>query len=88
MKKKNIIYTTKNKRDLRVTYITLTEQGKQKRKESEEKSYKLIDFIVNYKGPDGFKDAFIDFHREINRHFHGDEFIDWVEETAENLKEE
>lgn len=88
LEEKQIVYSTKNKKDLRVTYIALTEEGKQKRIESESKSYKLIDFIMNYQGPDGFREAFIDFHRELNRHFHGDEFIEWVEETAGNLKDE
>ncbi|UCZ54640.1 MarR family transcriptional regulator [Bacillus shivajii] len=85
---KKLIKMTKDDQDLRVTYIELTKQGKEKRELSKEKDYKLFDFINQYEtGNEAFMDELVRFHREVNKYFHGEEFVDWVERTTVEYEE-
>ncbi|MBU9724079.1 MULTISPECIES: transcriptional regulator, SarA/Rot family [Bacillaceae] len=87
LQQKQLVEIVKDVSDLRVTYITLTEEGKKKREESEHKDYKLFDFINKYKqeNPEGLEEV-VQFHRRVNEHFHGSEFVDWVEETKQKFE--
>ncbi|MDQ0256215.1 MarR family protease production transcriptional regulator HPr [Evansella vedderi] len=88
LQEKDLIYMTKNKKDLRVTFIALTKEGKAKRDESQQKTYKFFEFIEDYqKNNKEFMEEFLRFYREFNRHFHGEEFVEWVEETTKNYKD-
>ncbi|MBM7097245.1 MULTISPECIES: MarR family transcriptional regulator [Alteribacter] len=80
---KGYVKVLKDDRDLRVSYVILTEEGKVKRQQTQKESFELFDFIEEYqkKNP-GFMEQLVSFHREANRHFHGDEFVDWVETTT------
>ncbi|MBU9714711.1 MarR family transcriptional regulator [Evansella tamaricis] len=85
---KDLVKSVKDERDLRVTYMTLTEEGKRKREQSQQKDYKFFDFIDNYyKQKPDFMEELIRFHREVNYHFNGSDFVDWVEETTEKLSQ-
>jgi MarR family protease production transcriptional regulator HPr len=85
MQEKKLVRMLKDERDLRITYIVLTEEGKQKRNQSKEKDFELFSFLNEYqKENEEFIDELIRFHKEVNLHFHGREFVDWVEETTEN----
>ena len=83
---KKLVRLLKDERDLRITYIELTEEGEEKRRESKHKDYKFFEFLNKYqKDNEKFMEELICFHREVNLHFHGKEFIDWVEETTDKF---
>ncbi|WP_078597038.1 MarR family transcriptional regulator [Evansella clarkii] len=88
LQEKKLVRMLKDERDLRITYIELTEEGKLKRNQSKEKDFELFSFLNEYqKENEEFIEELIRFHREVNLHFHGREFVDWVEETTENYDE-
>jgi MarR family transcriptional regulator, protease production regulatory protein HPr len=83
LSKKNLIHLSKDKKDLRLTYVSLTDEGKKKRDESERKDFKLFEFIKAYsKENERFIEDLIHFHREANLHFHGKDFVEWVESSS------
>ncbi|WP_349407698.1 MarR family transcriptional regulator [Pseudalkalibacillus sp. SCS-8] len=90
LKQKGYITLVKKDADRRVSYAVLTELGKEKFQESKEFSYKLYDYLENYSQLSNenseFLEKLMEFHRDLNKHFHGTEFIDWAEKTAKTLK--
>ncbi|WP_026689355.1 MarR family transcriptional regulator [Alteribacter aurantiacus] len=85
---KGFVQVLKDDRDLRVSYVVLTNEGESKRKETQKESFELFDFIDDYqKRNPGFIEQLISFHREANRHFHGDDFVEWVDKTTQEYDE-
>ncbi|TMW73718.1 MarR family transcriptional regulator [Alteribacter natronophilus] len=81
---KGLVQVQKDESDLRVSYVILTEAGHEKRKQTQSSSFKLFEFIQEYqKEKPEFMKELVDFHREANRYFHGEEFVEWVEKTTE-----
>ncbi|MDG5788654.1 MarR family transcriptional regulator [Evansella sp. AB-P1] len=88
LKEKNLITVTKDENDLRVTHISLTKEGKEKRNLSQFKESKFLEFLCLYQNENKrFMDELFKFQKELNSYFHGDEFIEWVEETSKNYNE-
>ncbi|PYZ98544.1 hypothetical protein CR205_08145 [Alteribacter lacisalsi] len=80
---KGLVLVEKDESDLRVSYVKLTDQGHQKRKQTQSASFELFEFIQEYqKEKPEFIEELVAFHREANRHFHGEEFVEWVERTT------
>ncbi|WP_096434746.1 MarR family transcriptional regulator [Alteribacter populi] len=80
---KGFVKVLKDERDLRVSYVMLTDEGLVKRGETQEGTFRLFDFIESYKKDHpSFIEDLVTFHREANQEFHGKEFVDWVERTA------
>ncbi len=85
---KKLVRMTKDEQDLRITYIELTAEGEHKRELTKEKDYKLFDFIYKYQEEnEEFMTELIKFHREANKYFHGEDFVEWVERTTEQYAE-
>ncbi|MGJ9383320.1 transcriptional regulator, SarA/Rot family [Salipaludibacillus sp. CF4.18] len=90
--KKEIISMSKDAKDLRVTYVELTEKGDKKREESLHKEFKVLNFIKEKWDNDPVMMEYVaEFSREFNLHFHGKEFVDWVgsatKSNSTNLKD-
>nr|WP_090886613.1 MarR family transcriptional regulator [Evansella caseinilytica] len=87
LQEKGLVRMIKSEKDLRVTYVELTPKGKEKREQSRQKEFKLFEFLHSYeKNNEQWMTEFCRFYREVNRYFHGDEFVDWVEETTEKYE--
>lgn len=89
LKKKMLINTTKNKNDRRISYCELTPLGIETVKKSKELPYQFVDFISDQKGDSPNKKELIEnlrsFQIEFNRHFHGKEFVEWIDKTEKQL---
>ncbi|MEB1808909.1 MAG: MarR family transcriptional regulator [Bacillaceae bacterium] len=83
---KGLISVEKDERDRRVSYVKLTELGAEKVRTSYEGTLKLqayIDqFIANSEENKKFMEQLADFQQELNQHFHGREFVEWVEKSS------
>ena len=87
LKEKGLVYIEKDEKDLRVSYVLLTEEGKKRRAKSREANYDFLKFIEKQSVED--REGFINlikFLEKINRNYYGDEFIEWVEKTEEKEK--
>jgi MarR family protease production transcriptional regulator HPr len=91
LKQKGFITLTKKVADRRVSYALLTETGQSKIEESSRFSYKLYDYLEQYRNQsDGnaqFLQQLLEFHKDLNQYFHGTEFIDWTEKTSKTLND-
>jgi MarR family protease production transcriptional regulator HPr len=89
LKKKELLLTKKDTKDRRVSYCELTPLGIEKVKESKEHSYKILDYMKEQEGTNNSKSNMLEglraFQTEFNRHFHGNEFVDWIDKTAKQL---
>lgn len=89
LKQKGYLKLIKKSTDRRVSYAVLTEEGHKKQQETAEFSYKLYDYLAEYAKQstdnEKFLQQMVSFHRDLNLHFHGNEFIDWTEKSAKFL---
>jgi MarR family protease production transcriptional regulator HPr len=89
LKDKGLIKVKKKANDRRISYVELTEAGYIKRKQSEQHTYKLYDFLKDYFGQSDENAKFMyesmKFYREMNQHFHGREFASWIESSAKGI---
>jgi MarR family protease production transcriptional regulator HPr len=89
LKKKNLVCSFKKEDDNRFNYHKLTPKGDEKRKTSIISSQnRLLDFLVDgMKNPDEQEkiNITLKYLKEINLHFHGQEFIHWVYSLPEKL---
>lgn len=94
LKHKELVVVKKKINDRRISYVELTEEGQLKRQQSAQCSNKLYEFIKNYfdesetKDMTDFKEQSIELYRQINRRFHGTEFISWIEKTSKGMVNE
>ncbi|WP_408006675.1 MarR family winged helix-turn-helix transcriptional regulator [Pseudalkalibacillus sp. A8] len=90
LKQKGLITLIKKSSDRRVSYAVLTDKGQEKHEESKQFSYKLYEYLEDFREDSNENKKFVEdllkFHRELNRHFHGSEFIEWTEQTAKAMK--
>ncbi|MCF6408361.1 MarR family transcriptional regulator [Pseudalkalibacillus salsuginis] len=90
LKQKGLITLIKKSSDRRVSYAVLTDKGQEKYEESTQFSYKLYEYLENFREDSHENKTFVEelliFHRELNKHFHGSEFIEWTEQTAKALQ--
>jgi MarR family transcriptional regulator, protease production regulatory protein HPr len=90
LKDKGLVTLEKKDDDRRISYVYLTEEGKVKQKLSMNFNCKIYGFLQNWL-QEGDKQEFyknlIQLHRDLNEHFHGEEFVEWVEETGKQIHE-
>ena len=87
LKEKGLVYIEKDEKDLRVSYVMLTDEGKKRRADTRKANYDFLNFIEKQSEEDreGFSNL-LKFLEKINRNYYGDEFIEWVEQTEEKEK--
>lgn len=90
LKDKGLVKLEKKNDDRRISYVYLTEKGYEKHEESTSFTCQIYGFLQTWL-EDGNKRAFyrdlIQLHKDLNGHFHGKEFVDWVEDTGKRLHE-
>jgi MarR family transcriptional regulator, protease production regulatory protein HPr len=90
LKDKGLVRLVKKNDDRRVSYVYLTEEGLEKHKLSTNFNCQVYAFLQKWLD-NGNKQEFyrdlVQLHRDLNQHFHGDEFVEWVEETGKLLQE-
>ncbi|WP_018923903.1 MarR family winged helix-turn-helix transcriptional regulator [Salsuginibacillus kocurii] len=95
LKQKGLVTTTKDEQDLRISYVTLTEEGKRRKEQSATYSHRLQQVLSDYENKSNEHAQFMDelkcFLEEINQDVHGKEFVNWVYgypvPAGENVKE-
>jgi MarR family protease production transcriptional regulator HPr len=90
LKEKELIDVKKKDSDRRVSYVVLTEKGNSKKEESAQFSYKIYDYLKEYLEESDENQAFMEevvaFYRKMNQHFHGREFVNWIDQTNKELR--
>lgn len=85
LKKKEMIITTKSNKDRRISHCKLTPLGKEKVEKSKNHSYNFLNYVKEH-GERNQGSELIEqlrtFQVEFNRHFHGNEFVDWVDKSS------
>jgi MarR family transcriptional regulator, protease production regulatory protein HPr len=88
LKDKGLVKLEKKNDDRRISYVYLTEKGIEKHKDSKSFNCQIYNFLQEWL-EDGNKQEFykdlIQLHKDLNKHFHGEEFVDWVEDTGKRL---
>ncbi|WP_216829712.1 MarR family winged helix-turn-helix transcriptional regulator [Alkalihalobacterium elongatum] len=88
LKQKELIIIEKDESDRRVSYVILTKLGYEKVKKSQETTFKLQAYIEKFaelsKENREFIEKLASFHKELNQHFYGNEFVQWVEKSSKN----
>ncbi|MDO6655209.1 MarR family transcriptional regulator [Anaerobacillus sp. 1_MG-2023] len=83
LKNKLFVKLEKKTDDRRVSYVTLTEEGLSKVEASDQYSYSVMKYLEEYRSKSEenaeFLEAMYQFQMEFNKHFHGNEFVKWVE---------
>jgi MarR family protease production transcriptional regulator HPr len=92
LKEKNLVSTHKMPHDRRISYVELTTTGKEKVDESKQISYRFFDYLrsLEESGADGqaFVTQLLFRQQEMNEHFHGKKFTEWVEKSTVQLEKE
>ncbi|WP_347549699.1 BlaI/MecI/CopY family transcriptional regulator [Pseudalkalibacillus hwajinpoensis] len=83
LKNKAYVRLDKKSNDRRVSYVSLTEEGQEKIDASARYSYAVMKYLDEYRNQSQenaeFLDAMYQFQMDFNKHFHGHEFVKWVE---------
>ncbi len=90
LKTKGLVQTIKDENDLRISYVMLTPAGEEKRKETSEFSYRFSEYIMDYLNHNEeqrkrLEGAFL-FVKDFCKHYHGHDFVQWVERTSNSSK--
>ncbi|MFA9556014.1 MarR family winged helix-turn-helix transcriptional regulator [Evansella sp. AB-rgal1] len=87
LRAKDIVTITKDDKDLRVTFVTLTKEGEEKRKLSENANTRFLHYMDMYQNENiqSMKEV-LTFFKDSNTYFHNVEFINWVEGSSELFK--
>jgi MarR family transcriptional regulator, protease production regulatory protein HPr len=89
LKEKGYIVVKKKTSDRRISYVVLTESGNEKKKESEQHTYRLYDFIKKFLNKSEknatFLGQMLHFYEEVNQHFYGREFVNWIDSTYKGI---
>lgn len=92
LKKKKFITSFKKPNDNRFSYIKLTNKGEEKRKLLiMNNEFKFLEFLQKeLESPEGKEriKATLDFLKEVNLHYNGEEFVSWVYSLPEKIKED
>lgn len=83
LKEKGFVHVEKDDKDLRVSYVLLTEEGKKRHKATKEMDYEFLTFMdgIMEEDPIAFNNL-LKILEKINRNYYGEEFIHWVEQTS------
>lgn len=89
LKEKGFILVKKKENDRRISYVELTKAGNEKRKQSEQYKYKLYDFVKGFNSESKenaeFLEQLVSFYEQVNQHFYGREFVNWVDSTSKGI---
>ncbi|QOR67680.1 MarR family transcriptional regulator [Cytobacillus suaedae] len=89
LKQKGYIQTVKHDNDRRISYCILTPEGEAIREKSSEYSYKTYEYLAAFNDEDNnFYETLSNFQRKFNEHFHGKDFVEWVDRTSKASKNE
>ncbi|MFC0188350.1 MarR family transcriptional regulator [Fictibacillus aquaticus] len=90
LREKGLVDILKKNSDRRVSYVKLTDEGIDKQKQSTNFQCKLYDFMKTQMEDESKKTFLVElvrFHKELNDHFHGSDYVDWVISTTKSLEE-
>lgn len=90
LKEKGLIQLLKKDHDRRISYVILTEKGADKQRQSMDSTNKVFEFLQTWSGNQEnqvFIDQLTGLHKDMNKHFHGSEYVEWIEETGRQLQE-
>ena len=83
LKNKSFVKLEKKANDRRVSYVTLSEEGVVKVNASSQYSYAVMNYLDEFKAKSRENAEFLEemyqFQMDFNKHFHGGEFVKWVE---------
>ncbi len=83
LKNKSFVNLEKKVNDRRVSYVTLSEEGVVKVNASSQYSYAVMNYLDEFKAKSRENAEFLEemyqFQMDFNKHFHGNEFVKWVE---------
>jgi MarR family transcriptional regulator, protease production regulatory protein HPr len=89
LKQKGYIKTLKHDHDRRISYCTLTPEGEEIREKSGQYTYKTYEYLASINDEENhFFTTLSAFQRQFNEHFHGKEFVEWVDRTSKIHKNE
>lgn len=92
LKKKKLVTIRKKDEDQRYSYVQLSNEGSLVRKASMVyRQDSLLNFLISETKKPGGKmkvETTLEYLRQINLHFHGNEFVDWVYSLDEKLRDE
>lgn len=83
LKDKGLVIVEKDDLDLRVSYVSLTEEGKKRQQATAHADFSFFSYINELRKEDeeGFQ-KLMSFVVKFNRNYHGEEYVQWVEKTA------
>lgn len=91
LKEKGLVQSKKMPHDRRISYVSLTEEGEETRNRVVTKM-RIFDYIEEKsKESEEFKQyiqQLFKFQKEMNEHFHGKQFVEWVDKTTAQLEDE
>ncbi|SFD70862.1 MarR family transcriptional regulator, protease production regulatory protein HPr [Bacillus sp. OV194] len=90
LKDKGLIQLLKKDHDRRISYVTLTEEGAKKQQMSSEGKYSVYSYLQAWSKDHGnqeFLVQLVNLHRDMNEHFHGTEYVEWIENTGRQLRD-
>lgn len=90
LQEKGLIETKKMDHDRRISYVSLTEEGRNRREKTENYDYQIVDCINQIISEKGYSPEFLhelsEFQKAFNERFHGKDFVNWVERTSNELQ--
>jgi MarR family transcriptional regulator, protease production regulatory protein HPr len=91
LKEKNLVTSSKRPNDRRITYVKLTEKGLEIQKQSFIHEYRLFNYIEE-KLENGSEldqkeaEVVLKFFKELNEHFNGQEFTNWIFNSQKKIE--
>lgn len=90
LKNNGLVETSKRKNDRRITYVKLTEKGKEavgSMSDVFDSKLRLFNFIADFHDENDTNRKLIDdiitLEKKINKHFHGSNFVEWVQNSSD-----
>lgn len=87
LKNKGFVIIEKKNSDRRISYVRLTEEGLTKIEASSKYSYSVGEYIDEYRSRSKehaqFLEELYEFQLEFNKHFHGSDFVNWIEKQKD-----
>ncbi|KSU85679.1 winged helix DNA-binding protein [Fictibacillus enclensis] len=91
LKEKGLVQMLKKDHDRRISYVSLTEEGAKKQEMSAEGKNSIYEYLRTWGQQEDQAEFLLQLgrlHKEINQHFHGSEYVEWVEATGKQLRSE
>ncbi|EIT87298.1 transcriptional regulator Hpr [Fictibacillus macauensis ZFHKF-1] len=88
LKEKGFIQLMKKDHDRRISYVTLTAEGVEKQQQSSADRNPVFSYFEKWSqdiDKEQFTAQLVALHKDINEHFHGKEYVQWIEHTGNQL---